>query len=189
MSLVKSHGHWLLFDDDHVEAIPDAWVERTFGSPAQFSKITDRGYILFYEKSSSRDVQGSGADVASPSKASETVGEDMETLHSVNRVPHKAAGTFESPATRSAAMPVVESTARYASEDSGSHLVTSTATSVDHDPSAKRTRSTGGFTATLKSLFNGTTRQAAHESDITRSDDYPLSSHSKTTNPIQSNGM
>ena len=187
MSLVKSHGHWLLFDDDHVEAIPDAWVERTFGSPAQFSKITDRGYILFYEKSSSRDVQGSGGgDVASPSKASETVRDDMETLHSVNRVPHKAAGTFESPATRSAAMPVVESTARYSSEDS--HLATSTAMSVDHDHSAKRNRSTGGLTATLKSLFNGTTRQATHESDITRSDDYSLSSHSKT-NPIQSNGM
>lgn len=53
---MKSHGHWLLFDDDQVEPIPDSCVERTFGSTAQYGKNTDRGYILFYEKSPVREV-------------------------------------------------------------------------------------------------------------------------------------
>ncbi|GMH43250.1 hypothetical protein BSKO_11172 [Bryopsis sp. KO-2023] len=90
VSLIKSHGHWLLFDDDQVEPIPDIWVERTFGYPAQDSKNTDRGYILFYEKSASREIR----PLPSPPQSVDVVSGDSNSTGS-RKLPHKAAGVSE----------------------------------------------------------------------------------------------
>ncbi|URE49770.1 ubiquitin carboxyl-terminal hydrolase [Musa troglodytarum] len=50
VSLVKSHNHWLLFDDENVEMIDESTVQTFFGSSQEFSGNTDHGYILFYER-------------------------------------------------------------------------------------------------------------------------------------------
>eukprot|EP00210_Caulerpa_lentillifera_P009195 g8767.t1 len=108
VALVKSHGHWLLFDDDHVEAIPESWVERTFGAPGPYSKITERGYILFYEKSSEREVPNwpqSGLDLNGLSEKTSMEGvsrvgsekyTEMETSSSVQapKKHNRGAGAF-----------------------------------------------------------------------------------------------
>lgn len=49
VSLVKSHNHWLFFDDENVEMIDEAAVQTFFGSAQEYSSNTDHGYILFYE--------------------------------------------------------------------------------------------------------------------------------------------
>ncbi|GAB2283391.1 Ubiquitin carboxyl-terminal hydrolase 3 [Dionaea muscipula] len=49
ISLVKSHHHWLLFDDENVEMIDESTVQTFFGSSQEYSSHTDHGYILFYE--------------------------------------------------------------------------------------------------------------------------------------------
>ncbi|RZS28522.1 hypothetical protein BHM03_00062122 [Ensete ventricosum] len=49
VSLVKSHNHWLLFDDENVEMIDESMVQTFFGSSQEYSGNTDNGYILFYE--------------------------------------------------------------------------------------------------------------------------------------------
>ncbi|GBG72228.1 hypothetical protein CBR_g11160 [Chara braunii] len=49
VSLVKSHNHWLYFDDDNVEPIDESTVQTFFGSTQEMSNNTDHGYILFYE--------------------------------------------------------------------------------------------------------------------------------------------
>eukprot|EP00850_Spirogloea_muscicola_P006766 SM000032S12150 [mRNA] locus=s32:793065:795146:+ [translate_table: standard] len=49
VSLVKSHGHWLFFDDENVEPIDESMVQTFFGSTQEYSSNTDHGYILFYE--------------------------------------------------------------------------------------------------------------------------------------------
>lgn len=49
VSLVKSHNHWLFFDDETVEPIDEAMVQTFFGSSQEYSNNTDHGYILFYE--------------------------------------------------------------------------------------------------------------------------------------------
>ncbi|OEL33018.1 Ubiquitin carboxyl-terminal hydrolase 4 [Dichanthelium oligosanthes] len=49
ISLVKSHNHWLFFDDENVEMTDESMVQAFFGSPQEFSGNTDNGYILFYE--------------------------------------------------------------------------------------------------------------------------------------------
>ncbi|GAU19110.1 hypothetical protein TSUD_79330 [Trifolium subterraneum] len=49
VSLVKSHNHWLFFDDENVEMIDESAVQTFFGSPQEYSTNTDHGYILFYE--------------------------------------------------------------------------------------------------------------------------------------------
>ncbi|GFY80251.1 ubiquitin-specific protease 4 [Actinidia rufa] len=50
VSLVKSHNHWLFFDDEAVEMIDESAVQTFFGSPQEYSNNTDHGYILFYER-------------------------------------------------------------------------------------------------------------------------------------------
>ncbi|XP_051140793.1 ubiquitin carboxyl-terminal hydrolase 3 [Andrographis paniculata] len=50
VSLVKSHNHWLFFDDENVEMIDESAVQTFFGSTQEFSSNTDHGYILFYER-------------------------------------------------------------------------------------------------------------------------------------------
>lgn len=49
VSLVKSHNHWLYFDDENVEMIDESAVQTFFGSAQEYSNNTDHGYILFYE--------------------------------------------------------------------------------------------------------------------------------------------
>lgn len=49
ISLVKSHNHWLFFDDENVEMTDESMVQTFFGSAQEFSGNTDNGYILFYE--------------------------------------------------------------------------------------------------------------------------------------------
>jgi ubiquitin C-terminal hydrolase len=49
VALVKSHDHWLFFDDETVEPIPETVVRTTFGSTQEYSSHMDHGYILMYE--------------------------------------------------------------------------------------------------------------------------------------------
>lgn len=49
VSLVKSHNHWLFFDDESVEMIDESAIQAFFGSAHEYSGNTDNGYILFYE--------------------------------------------------------------------------------------------------------------------------------------------
>ncbi|XP_042456588.1 ubiquitin carboxyl-terminal hydrolase 4-like [Zingiber officinale] len=49
VSLVKTHNHWLLFDDENVEMIDESTVQTFYGSSQEYSGNTDHGYILFYE--------------------------------------------------------------------------------------------------------------------------------------------
>ena len=49
ISLVRSHTHWLLFDDDSVELIDEANIQSCFGSSVDTAANTDTGYILFYQ--------------------------------------------------------------------------------------------------------------------------------------------
>ncbi|KAF8071087.1 UBP4 [Scenedesmus sp. PABB004] len=50
VSLIKSKGTWLFFDDDAVEIINESTVAATFGSTQEYSNHMDHGYILFYER-------------------------------------------------------------------------------------------------------------------------------------------
>lgn len=49
VSLIKSHGHWLLFDDDCVESKDESELQSVFGCTQEMSTSTESGYILFYE--------------------------------------------------------------------------------------------------------------------------------------------
>jgi len=49
VSLVRSHHHWLLFDDDTVELVEEASIQSCFGSAVESSGSTETGYILFYQ--------------------------------------------------------------------------------------------------------------------------------------------
>lgn len=52
ISLVKSHTHWLILDDENVEMTNESMVQAFFGSPQEFSGNTDNGYILLYAEKS-----------------------------------------------------------------------------------------------------------------------------------------
>ncbi|OAY64319.1 ubiquitin carboxyl-terminal hydrolase 4 [Ananas comosus] len=54
VSIVKSHNHWLFFDDENVEMIDESAVQTFFGSAQEYSSNTDHGYILFYESTGGR---------------------------------------------------------------------------------------------------------------------------------------
>uniref|UniRef100_H2Z1Y3 ubiquitinyl hydrolase 1 n=1 Tax=Ciona savignyi TaxID=51511 RepID=H2Z1Y3_CIOSA len=47
VSIVKSHGMWLLFDDDNVEKLDPSGMEDFYGVTAD--KNSESGYILFYQ--------------------------------------------------------------------------------------------------------------------------------------------
>ncbi|XP_073047902.1 ubiquitin carboxyl-terminal hydrolase 4-like isoform X2 [Primulina eburnea] len=49
VSLVKSHSHWLLFDDETVEMIEESAIQTYFGSANEYATNIDNGYILLYE--------------------------------------------------------------------------------------------------------------------------------------------
>uniref|UniRef100_A0A671YEM6 Ubiquitin carboxyl-terminal hydrolase 46 n=1 Tax=Sparus aurata TaxID=8175 RepID=A0A671YEM6_SPAAU len=49
ITIVKSHGFWLLFDDDIVEKIDAQAIEEFYGLTSDISKNSESGYILFYQ--------------------------------------------------------------------------------------------------------------------------------------------
>eukprot|EP00210_Caulerpa_lentillifera_P006580 g6285.t1 len=163
VSLVKSHGHWLMFDDDHVEAIPESWVERTFGTPANYSKVTDRGYILFYEKSSKREIPSSSSTghsslVPDPDIVTELNG--VRSHHHGNRTPNKSAGSSETVASKSNTVPFFDSKAtRSTSVDSFHRVSSDKYTGIESSssvpPTNKKQSRSAAFTATLKSFWHG----------------------------------
>lgn len=53
VSLIKSHGQWLMFDDDCVEVKAESELQSVFGMTQDSAQSTEAGYILFYEQISS----------------------------------------------------------------------------------------------------------------------------------------
>ncbi|XP_037805331.1 ubiquitin carboxyl-terminal hydrolase 46 [Lucilia sericata] len=49
ISIVKSHGLWLLFDDDMVDKIEASTIEDFYGLTSDIQKSSETGYILFYQ--------------------------------------------------------------------------------------------------------------------------------------------
>jgi len=49
VALIKSHGQWLLFDDDAVEPKDEFEIENVFGLTHDVNSSTETGYILFYQ--------------------------------------------------------------------------------------------------------------------------------------------
>eukprot|EP00761_Pharyngomonas_kirbyi_P000222 gb/GECH01000222.1/.p1 GENE.gb/GECH01000222.1/~~gb/GECH01000222.1/.p1 ORF type:complete len:369 (+),score=42.60 gb/GECH01000222.1/:1-1107(+) len=49
VAMVKSHGTWLLFDDNVVEVIEENDVREVFGHVGDFNGTSETGYILFYQ--------------------------------------------------------------------------------------------------------------------------------------------
>ncbi|KAF7277725.1 hypothetical protein GWI33_009272 [Rhynchophorus ferrugineus] len=49
ISIVKSHGFWLLFDDDQVDKIDSSAIEDFYGLTSDTQKSSETGYILFYQ--------------------------------------------------------------------------------------------------------------------------------------------
>lgn len=49
ISIVKSHGLWLLFDDDIVDKIDATAIEDFYGLTSDIQKNSESGYILFYQ--------------------------------------------------------------------------------------------------------------------------------------------
>ena len=64
VTLVRSHQHWLMFDDEAVELIEESAIHSCFGSTAEAAGSTDTGYILFYQATR---WDASGAAVAGES--------------------------------------------------------------------------------------------------------------------------
>lgn len=54
ISIVKSHGFWLLFDDDMVDKIDASAIEDFYGLTSDIQKSSETGYLLFYQ---SRDAE------------------------------------------------------------------------------------------------------------------------------------
>ena len=66
--LVKSHNHWLFFDDENVEVMDESLVQSYFGSSQELSNNTDHGYFLFYECVQPELLQGrTGGDASTAS--------------------------------------------------------------------------------------------------------------------------
>jgi len=49
ISIVKSHGIWLLFDDDIVDRIDPSTIQDFYGLTSDIQKQSESGYILFYQ--------------------------------------------------------------------------------------------------------------------------------------------
>lgn len=52
VSLIKSHGQWLMFDDDCVEPKDESEIQSVYGITQDNAQSTEAGYILFYEQKS-----------------------------------------------------------------------------------------------------------------------------------------
>ena len=50
VSLVKSHGQWLTYDDDAVDIAEEEDVLRLFGNTRENQGSSEQGYILFYQR-------------------------------------------------------------------------------------------------------------------------------------------
>ena len=57
VSLVRSHGQWLTYDDDAVDIASERDVSRLFGNTRENQGSGEQGYILFYQR---RDERGAG---------------------------------------------------------------------------------------------------------------------------------
>ncbi|KAG0470305.1 hypothetical protein HPP92_016469 [Vanilla planifolia] len=55
ISLVKSHDHWFIFDDENVDMMDESNLQTYFGSAQEYPNNTDHGYILFYENLCARN--------------------------------------------------------------------------------------------------------------------------------------
>lgn len=53
VSLIKSHGQWLMFDDDCVEPKDECEIQSVYGVTQDNAQSTEAGYILFYEQAPS----------------------------------------------------------------------------------------------------------------------------------------
>ncbi|XP_023320289.1 ubiquitin carboxyl-terminal hydrolase 46 isoform X2 [Eurytemora carolleeae] len=49
ISIVKSHGFWLIYDDDVVDKIDPSAIEDFYGLTTDIQKSSETGYILFYQ--------------------------------------------------------------------------------------------------------------------------------------------
>ncbi len=49
VALVRSHQHWLCFDDDDVSLVDEAQVQGYFGTVQDTAGSTETGYLLFYQ--------------------------------------------------------------------------------------------------------------------------------------------
>eukprot|EP01119_Soliformovum_irregulare_P011120 TRINITY_DN2764_c0_g1_i1.p1 TRINITY_DN2764_c0_g1~~TRINITY_DN2764_c0_g1_i1.p1 ORF type:complete len:162 (-),score=21.94 TRINITY_DN2764_c0_g1_i1:19-504(-) len=52
VAIIKSHGRWILFDDDAIELINEEQIREVFGLTADMQSLlgnTDCGYLLFYQ--------------------------------------------------------------------------------------------------------------------------------------------
>jgi len=49
VALVRTHQHWLCFDDDAVDVVDEAQIQAYFGLSQETAASTDTGYILFYQ--------------------------------------------------------------------------------------------------------------------------------------------
>ena len=58
VSLVKSHGQWLTYDDDAVDIAEEADVLRLYGNTRENQGSSEQGYILFYQR---REEEGEAA--------------------------------------------------------------------------------------------------------------------------------
>eukprot|EP01083_Nonionella_stella_P021600 59862_1 len=47
ITMVKNHGRWFMYDDDHIQIIRESEVQRCFGSPE--ARDHHDGYLLFYQ--------------------------------------------------------------------------------------------------------------------------------------------
>jgi len=168
-----------------VEQIPDAWVERTFGSPYQFSKITDRGYILFYEKSSTREMN-LHHDLSSPIKQEEAANVEDGSRQGIKSV-NKTAGASEHSGYRTLF--------DHGSKNSEDFLLQRSSNETDLGPSGgdsvlKKSNRTGSMlTATIRSFWNP--GKSANNEDIPDHGSYGDTNHVSPSKaaPIDSNGM
>lgn len=56
VSLIKSHGQWLMFDDDCVEPKDESEIQSVYGVTQDNAQSTEAGYILFYEEITSQQT-------------------------------------------------------------------------------------------------------------------------------------
>ena len=70
ISIVKSFGFWLLFDDDLVEKIEPSGIEEFFGLTSDNQKTSETGYILFYQSREDPSTNTSSASANNSSNAS-----------------------------------------------------------------------------------------------------------------------
>lgn len=79
ISIVKSFGFWLLFDDDLVEKIEPSAIEDFFGLTSDNQKTSESGYILFYQSREDHSNASGGSGTNNSSNASSTISSSTVT--------------------------------------------------------------------------------------------------------------